>query len=116
MHIGFNKPTLTGNESKYVLEAMSSSKLSGDGIFNARCQSWFEKELNCDKALLTPSCTQALEMAAILVNIQPRDEVIMPSFTFVSTANAFVMRGAKIIRRYTTRYYEYRRITNRASN
>lgn len=97
MHIGFNKPVFTGNESKYVLEAMTSSKLSGDGIFNAKCKLWFEKTLNCDRALLTPSCTQALEMAAILVNIQPGDEVIMPSFTFVSTANAFVMRGAKIV-------------------
>jgi len=96
-NIPFNKPPYTGNEDKYVLEAMRSVKISGDGEFGKRCQHWFEKNLGCKKALLTPSCTHALEMSAMLVDIQPGDEVIMPSYTFVSTANAFVLRGAKIL-------------------
>lgn len=95
--ITFNKPPYTGNEDKYVLEAMRSSKISGDGPFTKRCQVWFEKKISCKKALLTPSCTAALEMAAILIDTQPGDEIIMPSYTFVSTANAFVLRGAKIV-------------------
>lgn len=95
--IPFNKPPLTGNEEKYVLESMQSSKISGDGEFTKRCHKWFEEKLGCQKALLTTSCTHALEMAAILIDIQPGDEVIMPSYTFVSTANAFVLRGAKIV-------------------
>jgi dTDP-4-amino-4,6-dideoxygalactose transaminase len=96
-YIAFNYPPHTGNEDKYVLEAMKSSKISGDGKYGQQCQVWFEKSLGCPKTLLTPSCTQALEMAAILIGIQPGDEVIMPSYTFVSTANAFVLRGAKIV-------------------
>ena len=95
--IPFNKPPYTGNEDQYVLQAMRSDKMSGDGPFTKRCHTWFESNLPCKKALLTPSCTAALEMAAILVDIQLGDEVIMPSYTFVSTANAFVLRGAKII-------------------
>lgn len=95
--IPFNKPPFTGNEEKYVLESMKSSKISGDGDFTKLCHQWFEKNLGCNKALLTTSCTHALEMAAILIDIQPNDEVIMPSYTFVSTANAFVLRGAKIV-------------------
>ena len=97
MHIGFNKPPLTGNEQQYILQAMQSDKISGDAYFGKKCQQWFESYLGCKKALLTPSCTAALEMAAILIDIQPGDEVIMPSYTFVSTANAFVLRGAKIV-------------------
>ncbi len=97
MRIPFNKPVLTGNEKKYVLIAMDSSSLAGDGVYSKKCQAWFEGELNCERALLTPSCTAALEMAAILIGIESGDEVIMPSYTFVSTANAFVLRGAKII-------------------
>jgi dTDP-4-amino-4,6-dideoxygalactose transaminase len=93
----FNKPPLTGNEQQYVLQAMQSNKISGDGYFGKKCQVWFEEKLGCPKTLLTPSCTAALEMAAILLDIQPGDEVIMPSYTFVSTANAFVLRGAKIV-------------------
>jgi len=93
----FNHPPLTGNEEKYILESLKSLKISGDGEFTKRCHQWFEKKLNCKKALLTTSCTHALEMAAILIDIQPGDEVIMPSYTFVSTANAFVLRGAKIV-------------------
>lgn len=95
--IPFNKPPFTGNEEKYVIQAMHSAAISGDGDFSKRCQTWFELKLGCKKALLTPSCTHALEMCAILIDIQPGDEVIMPSFTFVSTANAFVIRGAKIV-------------------
>lgn len=97
MNIPFNKPPYTGNEEQYVMRAMRSAKMSGDGDFTIRCQQWFEENFFCQKALLTPSCTQALEMAAILIDIQPGDEVIMPSYTFVSTANAFVLRGAKIV-------------------
>ncbi|PRM94481.1 dTDP-4-amino-4,6-dideoxygalactose transaminase [Aliarcobacter cryaerophilus] len=97
MKIGFNKPPYTGNEEKYVIESMKSSKISGDGKFTKRCEFWFEEKLQCKKVLLTTSCTHALEMAAILFDIKEGDEVIMPSYTFVSTANAFVLRGAKII-------------------
>jgi dTDP-4-amino-4,6-dideoxygalactose transaminase len=95
--IPFNKPPFTGNEEQYVLHAMQSDKISGDGYYGRKCQAWFEERLNCKKTLLTPSCTAALEMAAILIDIQPNDEVIMPSYTFVSSANAFVLRGAKIV-------------------
>ncbi len=95
--IPFNRPPYTGNEDQYVLAAMRSDKMSGDGKFGNQCQRWFQEKLGCKKSLLTPSCTQALDMAAILLDIQPGDEVIMPSFTFVSTANAFVLRGAKIV-------------------
>lgn len=95
--IPFNKPPLTGNEQQYVLHAMQSDKISGDALYGRKCQAWFEEHLGCYKALLTPSCTAALEMAAVLLDIQPGDEVIMPSYTFVSTANAFVLRGAKIV-------------------
>ena len=95
--IHFNKPPLTGNEEQYVLEAMKSSKISGDGAFTKRCHKWFEERLGCKKALLTTSCTHALEMAALLLDIKEGDEVIMPSYTFVSTANAFVLRGAIIV-------------------
>lgn len=97
MVIPFNKPPLTGIERPFVLQAMESGKLSGDALFGRKCQTWFESHLGCYKTLLTPSCTASLEMASILLDIQPGDEVIMPSYTFVSTANAFVLRGAKII-------------------
>lgn len=95
--IPFNRPIHTGNEDQYVLDAMKESKISGDGKYGQQCQAWFEKSLGCPKALLTSSCTHALEMAAILIDIQPGDEVIMPSYTFASTANAFVLRGARIV-------------------
>lgn len=95
--IPFNKPPLTGNEQQHVLQAINSGKISGDGYFGKKCQAWFEKQLDCKKALLTPSCTAALEMAAILIDVKLGDEIIMPSYTFVSTANAFVLRGAKIV-------------------
>lgn len=95
--IPFNKPPYTGNEEQYVLTAMKSPKISGDGPFSRKCEAWFEQQLPCPKALLMTSCTHALEMAAMLIGIQPGDEVIMPSYTFVSTANAFALRGAKIV-------------------
>lgn len=97
LHILFNHPSRTGNEVRYVLDAMNNDQISGDGAYSRRCQTWFERQLGCAKALLTPSCTQALEMAALLLDIRPGDEVIMPSYTFVSTANAFALRGAKIV-------------------
>ena len=95
--INFNKPPKTGNEEKYVLEAMNSLKISGDGAFGKRTQKWFEERYHCSKTLLTPSCTHALEMAALLLEIKEGDEVIMPSYTFVSTADAFALRGATIV-------------------
>ncbi|WP_076542416.1 dTDP-4-amino-4,6-dideoxygalactose transaminase [Shewanella sp. UCD-KL21] len=94
--INFNKPPYTGNEDKYIKESLTSGKISGDGPFTLKCHKWFDSKLLNSKSLLTPNCTQALEMAAILIGIEPGDEVIMPSYTFVSTANAFVIRGAKI--------------------
>ena len=93
----FNRPPFTGNEEKYLIQAMKSLKISGDGDFTGRCHRWFEERLQCKKVLLTTSCTHALEMTAILIDIQPGDEVIMPSYTFVSTANAYALRGAKIV-------------------
>lgn len=95
--IPFNKPPVIGTELSYMQEAMQSGKLCGDGHFTQRCEEWMEKHFQCPKVLLTPSCTASLEMAAILLDIKPGDEVIMPSFTFVSTANAFVLRGATIV-------------------
>jgi dTDP-4-amino-4,6-dideoxygalactose transaminase len=95
--IPFNKPYLSGKELEYIIEAVQSGKISGDGMFTKKCHSFFENNFGFKKCLLTTSCTDALEMAAILIDIKPGDEVIMPSFTFVSTANAFVLRGAKII-------------------
>ena len=92
--IPFNKPPHTGNEEKYIAQALQSGKISGDGDFTKKCEQWFEQTLGCKRALLTSSCTHALEMCALLINIQPGDEVILPSYTFVSTANAFVLRGA----------------------
>lgn len=93
MKIPFNKPYTTGKELEYIQQAFANLQFSGDGPFTKKCHDWFEENLPSDKALLTHSCTAALEMAAILADIQPGDEVIMPSYTFVSTANAFVLRG-----------------------
>ncbi|RFU67131.1 dTDP-4-amino-4,6-dideoxygalactose transaminase [Peribacillus saganii] len=96
--IPFNVPPFVGKELVYLKEAISSNKkISGDGIFTKKCNLWFENYFNTPKSLLTTSCTHALEMAAILIDIQPGDEVIAPSYTFVSTVNAFVLRGAKIV-------------------
>ena len=95
--IPFNAPPVVGTELDYMQAAMNSGKLCGDGGFTRRCQQWLEQHFGSEKVLLTPSCTASLEMAALLLDIQPGDEVIMPSYTFVSTANAFVLRGAKIV-------------------
>jgi dTDP-4-amino-4,6-dideoxygalactose transaminase len=93
--IPFNRACFEGNEQAYIAHAIANGHISGDGIFTLKCHSVFEEELGVSKALLTTSCTHALEMAALLLEIQPGDEVIIPSFTFVSTANAFVLRGAR---------------------
>lgn len=95
MNIPFNRPHLTGKELEYLAQAHESMQLAGDGPFTKRCQAWLQSRTTSPKSLLTHSCTAALEMAAILANVQAGDEVIMPSYTFVSTANAFVLRGAR---------------------
>lgn len=92
--IPFNKPYMTGKELYYIAEAKFGNRLAGDGEFTKRCHRWLEEHTGCQKSLLTHSCTAALEMAAILLDIKEGDEVILPSYTFVSTANAFVLRGA----------------------
>jgi len=92
--ISFNKPYMTGKELHYISQAHHNEKLAGDGEFTRKCHAWLENMTGCRRALLTHSCTAALEMSALLADIQPGDEVIMPSYTFVSTANAFVLRGA----------------------
>ena len=97
MNIPFNKPHLTGKEAHYMYQAVAEGKLSGNGAFTKRCQQFFEDRYGFKKCLLTTSCTDALEMAAILCDIQPSDEVIVPSYTFVSSALAFVRAGAKIV-------------------
>ena len=91
--IPFNRPHLTGNEQRYIVQAHKNGVLAGNGVFTKKCQTWIEQKMDVKRALLTHSCTAALEMAAILTDIQPGDEIIMPSYTFVSTANAFVLRG-----------------------
>lgn len=93
MKVPFNKPYMSGKELVYINQAHDNGFLAGDGDFTKRCNAWLEHRIGCQRALLTHSCTAALEMAAILADIQPGDEVIMPSYTFVSTANAFVLRG-----------------------
>jgi dTDP-4-amino-4,6-dideoxygalactose transaminase len=93
----FNKPYLTGKETHYIYDAVNSGKISGNGKYTQKCQQFFEETYGFKKALLTTSCTDALEMCAMLANIEPGDEVIVPSFTFVSTAIAFVRQGAKVV-------------------
>nr|HPJ58004.1 aminotransferase class V-fold PLP-dependent enzyme [Kiritimatiellia bacterium] len=97
MGIPFNQPFLTGREIEYIRQAVASGKISGNGAFTQKCQRWLEERFGFRKVLLTTSCTDALEMAAMLSGIGPGDEVIMPSFTFVSTALAFVRQGARIV-------------------
>ncbi|HOZ74703.1 MAG TPA: dTDP-4-amino-4,6-dideoxygalactose transaminase [Flavobacterium sp.] len=97
MNIPFNKPHLTGKETHYIYDAVSTGKLSGNGKYTQLCQNYLKERYGFGKCLLTTSCTDALEMAAILVDIREGDEVIMPSYTFVSTSNAFILRGAKIV-------------------
>lgn len=94
--IPFNRPCVTGKEQAYIQEAIGKPKLSGNGPFGKKCTDWLEDRLHCQKALLTPSCTAALEMTGLLIDAGPGDEIIMPSYTFVSTANAFALRGATI--------------------
>jgi len=93
--IPFNRPAFEGNEQAYIREAIERGRISGDGYFTGKCHAFLERELGVARALLTTSCTHALEMAALLLSIKPGDEVIVPSFTFVSTVNAFVLRGAR---------------------
>ncbi|MFC4618827.1 dTDP-4-amino-4,6-dideoxygalactose transaminase [Camelliibacillus cellulosilyticus] len=95
--IPFNRPTITGEEVTYVQQAIHNGHLCGDGFFSKKCHEWLEKTTGCDRALLTPSCTHALELSAVLLGVQEGDEVIMPSYTFSSTANAFLLRGAKAV-------------------
>ncbi|MCX6158513.1 MAG: dTDP-4-amino-4,6-dideoxygalactose transaminase [Ignavibacteriae bacterium] len=95
--IFFNKPYLTGKETQYIFDAVKSGKISGNGDFTQKCNMYFEDRYGFKKCLLTSSCTDALEMCALLLDIKPGDEVIVPSYTFVSTANAFILRGANII-------------------
>jgi dTDP-4-amino-4,6-dideoxygalactose transaminase len=95
--IGFNKPYITGNEFEYVEQAIALEKISGNGVFTKKCHTFFENKYNFGKCLLTHSATAALEMAAILADVKPGDEVILPSYTFVSTANAFLLRGATLV-------------------
>lgn len=97
MTIPFNKPYMSGKEPDYIKEAVASGKICGNGMFTKKCQAYFEKKYGFKKALLASSCTDALEMAAILTGVGPGDEVIIPSYTFVSTALAFVRQGAKIV-------------------
>ena len=95
MKLPFNLPLATGNEFKYIKDAVDSGHISGSGVFTKKCQELLENQLGVPKVLLTTSCTHALEMSAILLDIQPGDEIIVPSFTFVTSANAFVLRGAR---------------------
>ena len=95
--IPFNRPYATGNELVYAAEAQRNSHLSGDGAFTKRCHRWIEEQTGCVRALLTHSCTSALDLGALLLDIERGDEVILPSYTFVSTANAFHLRGARLI-------------------
>lgn len=95
--IRFSEPSFIGNEEKYMADTLKNSRLSGDGYYTKKCHDWFEKNIKVKKSFLITSCTHALEMCAILIDIKDGDEVIMPSFTFTSTANAFVLRGAKIV-------------------
>lgn len=95
--INFNVPPFTGREMEYIKQAVENQKICGDGPFTQKCSAWIEEHTGTAKCLLTPSCTQATELAALLMDIREGDEVIMPSYTFVSTADAFVLRGAKVV-------------------
>lgn len=95
--ICFNVPPFTGKEMDYIRQAVENQKICGDGEFTKKCNTWMEERTGAKKALLTTSCTHATELAALLADIQPGDEVIMPAYTFVSTADAFVLRGARVV-------------------
>ena len=106
--INFNIPPCAPKASEYMAQAINNHKISGDGAFTALCSRWIEEHTGTAKALLTTSCTHATEMAALLADIRPGDEVIMPSYTFVSTADAFVLRGRhRCLRGYPSGYHEY---------
>ena len=108
-YIPFNRPSATGREFEYIREAIANAHLSGNGPFTKRCSGWLERTTGAHTTLLTHSCTAALEMAALLLELGPGDEVMMPSFTFVSTANAFVLRGAARSSSTPARHAEPRR-------
>ena len=115
IRIPFNRPSLVGRELEFIADVILRGQASGDGEYTHKCQAFLEGALGVPKALLTTSCTHALEMAALLLDIQPGDEVIVPSFTFVSTANAFVLRGATPgLRRHPPRHAQPRRAPARA--
>ena len=95
--IDFNIPPFTGKELEYMQQAIKNKKICGDGEFTKKCSRWMEKKFQANHVLLTTSCTHALEMAAVLTQVKPGDEVILPSYTFVSTADAFVQRGATLV-------------------
>ena len=95
--INFNVPPFTGNEMKYIKECVENQKICGDGAYTKKCNAWMEEKFGAKKCLLTTSCSHATEMTALLAGIKEGDEVIMPSYTFVSTADAFVLRGAKVV-------------------
>ena len=95
--INFNVPPFTGKELDYIKDAIDRQKICGDGSYTVKCNEWIEERTGTAKCLLTTSCTHATELAALLADIKPGDEVIMPSYTFVSTADAFVLRGAKVV-------------------
>ena len=97
MKINFNVPPFTGKEYEYIKQAVDAQKICGDGQFTRKCNTWIEENTGCSKALLTTSCTHATELTALLADIKPGDEVIMPSYTFCSTADAFVLRGATVV-------------------
>jgi len=97
MKIPFNKPLVTGEEAEYLNQVIKNGKFSGDGEFTRKCSKILEQKTGCQKAIMTPSCTAALEMASLLCNLRPGDEVIMPSYTFVTTASAFALRGVEIV-------------------
>ena len=115
--IPFNKPYVTGNELTYIAQAHANGHLAGNGQFSKACCAWLEERIGSQKALLTHSCTAALEMAAILSDVAPGDEVIMPSYTFVSTANAFVLRGRDAgVRRHPAGHAQPRRDADRGGD
>ena len=97
LKVPFDKPINLGNPLYYVKDAISDKFISGDGLYSKKCEELIEREQNLAKVMVTPSCTAALEMSALLAEVQPGDEVVLPSFTFTSTANAFVLRGAKLV-------------------
>ena len=117
IRIPFNRPHMVGKELWYIAQAHQAGQLAGDGPFTKRCHAWLEQRTSARRALLTHSCTAALEMTALLASVGPGDEVIMPSFTFVSTANAFVLRGATPgVRGHPPGHAQHRRVAHRGGD